>query len=213
MGRSLLPPTRFSRQQSVKLKTLLLQTFGRMRLLTLTFLLLLAVAAVQCWWPWGGDEEEEVKEEEGFREQLERDLAGVGQEVVFESDHPADSIKQEEGDLVEEKEEVKEEESWKEEAGESWKEEEERELSESDEANIAALLETPELARKLDRKAFEEKLDEVPLKSTKFVLEASITMYQRHNWHVCQNCGKVIKGHEATHAGKEAHFDEEGDKF
>ena len=66
----------------------------------------------------------EKEEEEGFREQLERDLAGVGQEVVFESDHPADSIKQEEGDLVEEKEEVKEEvkeeESWKEEAGESW---------------------------------------------------------------------------------------------
>ena len=160
-----------------------------MRLLSLTFLLLLAVAAVQCWWPWGGDEEEEVKEvekeeEEGFREQLERDLAGVGQEVVFESDHPADSIKQEEGDLVEEKEEkeevkeeVKEEESWKEEAWESWNEEKE-ELSESDEANIAALLETPELARKLDRKAFEEKLDEVPLKSTKFVLEALITMYQ-----------------------------------
>ena len=196
-----------------------------MRLLSLTLLLLLAVAAVQCWWPWGGDEEEEVKEvekeeEEGFREQLERDLAGVGQEVVFESDHPADSIKQEEGDLVEEKEEVKEEvkeeESLKEEAWESWKEEEEkeeRELSESDEANIAALLETPELARKLDRKAFEEKLDEVPLKSTKFVLESLITMYQRHNWLVCQNCGKVIKGHEATHAGKEAHFDEEGDKF
>jgi len=161
-----------------------------MRLLSLTLLLLLAVAAVQCWWPWGGDEEEEVKEvekeeEEGFREQLERDLAGVGQEVVFESDHPADSIKQEEGDLMKEKEEVKEEvkeeESWKEEAGESWKEKEERELSESDEANIAALLETPELARKLDRKAFEEKLDE------------------------------VIKGHEAIHAGKEAHFDEEGE--
>ena len=153
-----------------------------MRLLSLTFLLLLAVAAVQCWWPWGGDEEEEVKEvekeeEEGFREQLERDLAGVGQEVVFESDHPADSIKQEEGDLVEEKEEAKEEESWKEEAWESWNEEKE-ELSESDEANIAALLETPELARKLDRKAFEEKLDEVPLKSTRFVLEALITMYQ-----------------------------------
>ena len=159
----------------------------------------------------------EKEEEEGFREQLERDLAGVGQEVVFESDHPADSIKQEEGDLVEEKEEVKEEvkeeESWKEEAGESWKEEEERELSESDEANIAALLETPELARKLDRKAFEEKLDEVLLKSTRFVLEALITMYQRHNWHVCQNCGKVIKGHEAIHAGKEAHFDEEGGTF
>ena len=213
---SLLAPTRFSRQQSVKLKTLLLQTFGRMRLLSLTLLLLLGVAAVQCWWPWGGDEEEEVKEvekekeeEEGFREQLERDLAGVGQEVVFESDHPADSIKQEEGDLVEEKEEVKEEvkeeESLKEEAWESWKEEEERELSESDEANIAALLETPELARKLDRKAFEEKLDEVPLESTRFVFEAPITMYQF--------CGKVIKGHEATHAGKEAHFDEEGDKF
>ena len=188
-----------------------------MRFLSLTLLLLLAVAAVQCWWPWGGDEEEEVKEvekeeEEGFREQLERDLAGVGQEVVFESDHPADSIKQEEGDLVEEKEEKEEvKEEVKEE--ESWKEEEERELSESDEANIAALLETPELARKLDRKAFEEKLDEVPLKSTKFVLEALITMYQRHNWLVCQNCGKVIKGHEAIHAGKEAHFDEEGGTF
>ena len=37
----------------------------------------------------------------------------------------------------------------------------ESKLSESDEANIAALLETPELARKLDRNAFEQKLDEV----------------------------------------------------
>ena len=133
-----------------------------MRLLSITFLLLLAVATVQCWWPWGGDEEEEAKEEkeeeeEGFREQLERDLAGLRQEVVFENDHPA-----EEGDLVEEKKEEKEVKVEKEEAGESWKEE--RELSESDEANIAALLDAPELARKLDRKAFEEKLDEVPLK-------------------------------------------------
>ena len=34
-------------------------------------------------------------------------------------------------------------------------------LSEADEAKVAALLETPELAKQLDRKAFEEKLDEV----------------------------------------------------
>ena len=121
-------------------------------------LLLLLVVTVQCWWPWDGDEEEEVreeeeereKEEEGFKEQLERDLAGLGQEVVLKSDHTADSKQQEES--VEGKKEERE-----------LIKEVERELSESDEANIAALLDTPELARKLDRKAFEEKLEEVPL--------------------------------------------------
>ena len=86
-----------------------------MRLTNLIFLLLLLVATVQCWWPWGGDEEEEAddvkaqegkeevekkeEEEEGFKEQLERDLAGVGQEVVFESEHPAEATKQKEEDL------------------------------------------------------------------------------------------------------------------
>jgi len=81
---------------------------------------------------------------------------------------------------VEEENEEKEEKVkvTKEESGGSWRE---SDLSESDAANIAALLETPELARKLDRKAFEEKLDE------------------------------VIKVHEAMHAGKEAHFDGEGE--
>jgi len=113
---------------------------------------------------------------EGFREQLERDLAGLGQDDVFESEHSAESTKQMEEDLVEEKEERVV--STKDDSGEGWPE---SELSESDEANIAALLDSPELARKLDRKAFEQKLDE------------------------------VIKGHEAKHAGKEAHFDEQGD--
>ena len=144
-----------------------------MRLTNLIFLLLLLVATVQCWWPWGGDEEEEAadvkaqegkeevekkeEEEEGFKEQLERDLAGVGQEVVFQSEHPAESTKQKEEDLVKEENEEKVK-ATKEDSGENWSE---SELTEADAANIAALLDTPELARKLDRKAFEEKLDEV----------------------------------------------------
>ena len=150
------------------------------QLVNLTFLLLLLVATVQCWWPWGGDEEEEAadvkgqeakeakeEEEKAFREQLERDLAGLGEEVVFQSEQPPDSTKQkEEALVVEEKEEKKEEKVkvTKEKSGDSWRE---NDLSESDAANIAALLETPELARKLDRKAFEEKLDEVPPKLTR----------------------------------------------
>ena len=129
-----------------------MHTLGRMRL---AFLLLLLVASVQCWWPWGGDEEEvrkeEEEEEEGFKEQLERDLAGLGQEVVLESDHSAE-------ERVEERKEEREEETKVTMERESVKEEK---LSKSEEANIAALLNTPELARKLDRKAFEEKLDEV----------------------------------------------------
>ena len=106
-----------------------------------------------------GKEEVDKKEEEeeGFREQLERDLAGVGQEVVFESEHPAESTKHREGDLVKEEKEEKVK-ATKVDSGENWTE---SELSEADAANVAALLETPELARKLDRKAFEEKLDEV----------------------------------------------------
>ena len=144
-----------------------------MRLTNLIFLLLLLVATVQCWWPWGGDKDEEAsdlkaqegkeevdkkeEEEEGFREQLERDLAGVGQEVVFESEQPAESTKHREEDLVKEEKEEKVK-ATKVDSGENWTE---SELSEADAANVAALLETPELARKLDRKAFEEKLDEV----------------------------------------------------
>ena len=130
-----------------------------MRLLSLTLLFLLLVVSVKCWWPWGGDEEEEAadvkdnEEEEGFKEQLERDLAGIEQEAV-KIEHP-----------VGKKEQNDEEKSGKEEnmvkvteSGES------SSLSEEDAANVAALLETPELARKMDRKAFEEKLDEVFLR-------------------------------------------------
>ena len=143
------------------------------QLVNLTFLLLLLVATVQCWWPWGGDEEEEAadvkgqeakeEEEKAFREQLERDLAGLGEEVVFQSEQPPDSTKQKEEALVAEEKEEKVKVT-KEKSGDSWRE---NDLSESDAANIAALLETPELARKLDRKAFEEKLDEVPPKLTR----------------------------------------------
>ena len=146
------------------------------QLVNLTFLLLLLVATVQCWWPWGGDEEEEAadvkgqeakeakeEEEKAFREQLERDLAGLGEEVVFQSEQPPDSTKQKEEPVVAEEKEEKVKVT-KEKSGGSWGE---NDLSESDAANIAALLQTPELARKLDRKAFEEKLDEVPPKLTR----------------------------------------------
>ena len=140
-------------------------TVIRMRLLSLTLLFLLLVVSVKCWWPWGGDEEEEAadmkdneeeeKEKEGFKEQLERDLAGIEQEAV-KIEHPA--RKKEQND---EEKSGKEENKVKvtmSESGES------SSLSEEDAANVAALLETPELARKMDRKAFEEKLDEVFLR-------------------------------------------------
>ena len=168
-------------------KVLLLQTIVRMRQLVNLAVLLLLVATVQCWWPWGGDEEEEAadvkgqeakeakeEEEKGFREQLERDLAGLGQEVVFEREQSPDSTNQKEEALVEEENEEKEEKVkvTKEESGGSWRE---SDLSESDAANIAALLETPELARKLDRKAFEEKLDEVPSKETRSMFNVAMT--------------------------------------
>ena len=49
-------------------------------------------------------------------------------------------------------------------------------LSEADEANVAALLETPELAKQLDRKAFEEKLDEVNI-NIKVFADKSILLF------------------------------------
>ena len=167
------------------------------RLLNLTFLILVLVSSAHCWWPWGGEEEvvegkEEGKEEGGFKEQLERDLAGLGRQ----SDSPPDVVDQKEKGVIEKEklEETKEEPKSRStetkplkpekknrlsEAGKVLSEvnnngmsEEDNKnnndnnnrLSEADEAKVAALLETPELAKQLDRKAFEEKLDEVRIK-------------------------------------------------
>jgi len=188
------------------------------RLLNVTFLILVLVSSAHCWWPWGGEEEvvedekenkEEGKEEGGFKEQLERDLAGLGRQ----SDSPPDVVDQKEKGVIEKEklEETKEEPKSRSTETKPLKPEKENRLSEADkvlsevnnngmseednknnndnnnrlseadEAKVAALLETPELAKQLDRKAFEEKLDE------------------------------VIKRHEALHSGKEAHFDEGGE--
>ena len=143
------------------------------RLLNVTFLILVLVSSAHCWWPWGGEEEvledkEENKEEGGFKEQLERDLAGLGRQ----SDSPPDVTEQKEEGVIEKEklEETKEDpksRSTKTKPLEPEKENglkseaDNNRLSEADEANVAALLETPELAKQMDRKAFEEKLDEV----------------------------------------------------
>ena len=82
------------------------------RLLNVTFLILVLVSSAHCWWPWGGEEEvvqdkEENKEEGGFKEQLERDLAGLGRQ----SDSPPDVTGQKEKGVIEKEklEETKEE--------------------------------------------------------------------------------------------------------
>ena len=173
------------------------------RLFNLTFLILVLVSSAHCWWPWGGEEKvvedeeenkEEGKEEVGFKEQLERDLAGLGRQ----SDSPPDVTNQKEKGVIEEEEleKTKEEPKSRSTETKSLKAEKENRLSEADkvlsevnnngmseednknknnndnnnrlseadEAKVAALLETPELAKQLDRKAFEEKLDEVNIK-------------------------------------------------
>ena len=153
------------------------------RLLNLTFLILVLVSSAHCWWPWGGEEEvvenkEEGKEEGGFKEQLERDLAGLGRQ----SDSAPDVTDQKERGVIEKEklEETKEEpksrstetkplkpekeNGFKSEADKALSEVDNNGLSEADKVNVAALLETPELAKQLDRKAFEEKLDEVNIK-------------------------------------------------
>ena len=171
------------------------------RLLNVTFLILVLVSSAHCWWPWGGEEEvvedekenkEEGKEEGGFKEQLGRDLAGLGRQ----SDSPPDVTNQKEKGVIEEEEleKTKEEPKSRSTETKSLKAEKENRLSEADkvlsevnnngmseednknnndnnnrlseadEAKVAALLETPELAKQLDRKAFEEKLDEVNIK-------------------------------------------------
>ena len=136
------------------------------------------------------ENKEEGKEEGGFKEQLERDLAGLGRQ----SDSPPDVSDQKEKGVIEkeELEKTKEEPKSRSTETKSLKAKKENRLSEADkvlsevnnngmseednknninnnnnglseadEANVAALLETPELAKQLDRKAFEEKLDEV----------------------------------------------------
>ena len=133
------------------------------------------------------ENKEENKEEGGFKEQLERDLAGLGRQ----SDSPPDVTNQKEKGVIEEEEleKTKEEPKSRSTETKSLKAEKENRLSEADkvlsevnnngmseednknnrlseadEAKVAALLETPELAKQLDRKAFEEKLDEVNIK-------------------------------------------------
>ena len=155
------------------------------RLLNVAFLILVLVSSAHCWWPWGGEEEvvedkeenkEEGKEEGGFKEQLERDLAGLDRQ----SDPAPDVTDQKEKGVIEKLEETKDEpksrstetkplkpkkeNGLKSEADKALSEADNNRLSEADKANVAALLETPELAQQLDRKAFEEKLDEVNIK-------------------------------------------------
>ena len=79
------------------------------RLLNVTFLILVLVSSAHCWWPWGGEEEvledkEENKEEGGFKEQLERDLAGLGRQ----SDSSPDDVTGQKEKGVIEKEKLEE---------------------------------------------------------------------------------------------------------
>ena len=105
------------------------------RLLNLAFLILVLVSSAHCWWPWGGEEEEvedeeENKEEGGFKEQLERDLAGLGRQ----SDSPPDVTDQKEKGVIEKEklEETKEEPKSRSTETKPLKPEKENRLSEAD---------------------------------------------------------------------------------
>ena len=109
------------------------------RLLNVTFLILVLVSSAHCWWPWGGEEEEvedkvedkeENKEEGGFKEQLERDLAGLGRQ----SDSPPDVTDQKEEVVIEKEklEETKEEPKSRSTETKPLKPEKENRLSEAD---------------------------------------------------------------------------------
>jgi len=113
---------------------MLVQLRVTMRLL---LLLLLASPAI-AWWPWG---EEEVEEADGFKEQLERDLAASSA-----ANKPKDGKTEE---ILETVTEVQEPQKI------------EVPLNKKDEEKIAQILESPELSHKVDRQEFEEKLDEV----------------------------------------------------
>ena len=128
----------------------------------------------EAWWPWG-EEGEEAAGEEGFKEQLENDLAGRAEDTVVVSEEPEILIKKEATapDLKEQRKEARKE------AKRELKKD--IPLDKKDEAKIEAMLATPELAMKLDKEAFEKKLDE------------------------------VIAAHETLHRGKEVHFDGHGD--
>jgi hypothetical protein len=137
-------------------------------------LLLLLGPCSSGWWPWGGEDgegEEPLGGEEGegpdLKEQLERDLAALaageadpGPGVADPTASPSANTATQPGE---------------EQGGDG------STLTQHDEENIAALLDSPELAMKLDKQAFEDKLDE------------------------------VIKSHEALHRGKEVHFDDHGE--
>ena len=137
------------------------QLVVNMRLL----LLLLLTSPTLAWWPWGEEEVAEVAEVEeadGFKEQLEMDLAAssAGGGGTTEEGGTGEILQ-----TVTEVQDTKQVEV---------------PLSKKDEEKIAQILDSPELIHKVDRRAFEEKLDE------------------------------VIRQHEELHRGKEVHFDEDG---
>ena len=150
-------------------------------------LLGLLLPSTQAWWFWGDDE----VLEEGFKEQLEKDLAGVTEGGAAEEGEVDEAIDSVDDAAIKAPTQKKANENRREDLRKA-KEQLEREnkleelkretpLTKQDEDNIDEILSSPQLAMKLDREAFEKKLDE------------------------------VLKTHEALHRGKEVHFGDEGE--